>query len=111
MSQSGKSPPFSYVCVRFDYSLSGNSHNVLFLLALLGAVDLGIIDPVQVQSADDLSNVLEPLYDRSFALRTSGLNVDYMSYSMLRMVDDDRAALLDPATLFRTANTTFATFF
>jgi hypothetical protein len=62
--------------------------------------------------AHTLAPGLEPMYrDRSFSQRLPGLNVDYMSYSMLQMVDGNETALQDLETLFRTANATFATFF
>ncbi|KAI4726287.1 hypothetical protein E4T49_05920 [Aureobasidium sp. EXF-10728] len=49
--------------------------------------------------------------DKWFRFQDRGLNVDLMSYSMLRLVNNDKEALLDPNTLMETADRTFAIFF
>lgn len=84
------------------------SHNVLFMLALLGAADL-----TKLAGPDIVEHELGPetLTDRTFNFRETGLNVDYMSYSMLSQVGGDQRALLDPQTLRRIANTVFSTYF
>jgi hypothetical protein len=49
--------------------------------------------------------------DHAFNFRVRGLNMDFMSYSMLALADDDKQALLDPNTYIEKANIAFGTFF
>ncbi|KAI5203569.1 hypothetical protein E4T39_04140 [Aureobasidium subglaciale] len=53
----------------------------------------------------------EDLSDGVFNLRGPGLNVDFMSYSMLAMANNSKEALLDSDTLTKLANQTFGIFF
>ena len=49
--------------------------------------------------------------DHRFSFRVRGLNVDFMSYAMYAMVDNEKAALLDEAILTEKANHVFGVFF
>ena len=77
--------------------------------ALLSAADLKNVDgPDEVTG---YGSSVENLLDLTFNIRGQGLNVDYMTYSMLSLANNDHRALLDPDTLARLANKTFSTFF
>jgi len=54
---------------------------------------------------------LENPLDKTFNIRQTGLNTDFMSYAALALQDNNIDALLDPETLFSTSNKVFATFF
>ena len=53
----------------------------------------------------------EDLDDRTFNIRQPGLNADFMSYSMLSLVDNDHEALLDPLQLAKLASKVYSTYF
>lgn len=53
----------------------------------------------------------EGLSDRSFNFRVTGLNVDFMTYSMLALANNSKHALLDTDNFISLANQTFGTFF
>ena len=59
----------------------------------------------------DYSGEAENLEDRAFNFRYPGLNVDFMSYCMLQLVDNDKDALLNSETLIEVANKAFGVFF
>ncbi|KAI0205212.1 hypothetical protein F4808DRAFT_473290 [Astrocystis sublimbata] len=82
------------------------SHGVLFTTGLLGSADIYNFGgkAVDMNPADTVENTQE----QTFNLRQPGLNVDYMTYSMLSLVDFDHQQLLDATTLERTANRTFS---
>lgn len=84
------------------------SHGVLFVMGLLGAADTGSLGGLNQYATRRPS---EDMADRTYNIRIPGLNADYMSYSMLSLVDHDHQALLDPDRLARTASQTFSTFF
>ncbi|ETN41262.1 uncharacterized protein HMPREF1541_03197 [Cyphellophora europaea CBS 101466] len=84
------------------------SHGVLFIGALLGAADLNHLS----RGGGGYWNTrVESLDDRTYNIRLPGLNVDYMSYSMLSLANNDHQALLSRQTLGETAQTVFSTFF
>ncbi|KAI8634568.1 hypothetical protein F5Y19DRAFT_461290 [Xylariaceae sp. FL1651] len=84
------------------------SHGVLFVTGLLGAADIDNFGgTAQELPGDGLENV----QDQTFNFREPGLNVDYMTYAMLSMVNNDHQKLLDVETLERTAQRTFSTMF
>ncbi|KAI3325397.1 hypothetical protein HD806DRAFT_490219 [Xylariaceae sp. AK1471] len=84
------------------------SHGVLFVTGLLGAADTDNFGgTAQAQPSDALENIEE----QTFNFREPGLNVDYMTYAMLSMVNYDHEKLLDVETLKRTAQRTFSTMF
>lgn len=85
------------------------SHGVLFVTAMSVSAQLEYMEPVPLDIPP--SDLMESFSDRTFKVRGPGLNVDYMSYSMLKMVGDDHEALLDSKTLQDTASKTFSTFF
>ena len=84
-----------------------NSYGALFCLALLSAADLTNL--AGSATTDEMIN--ENMRDSTFNFRMPGMNVDYMSYSMLTQVNQDKQALLDLDTLYHHANRTFSTFF
>ncbi|KAI0192158.1 hypothetical protein F4808DRAFT_465203 [Astrocystis sublimbata] len=86
------------------------SHGIIFVTSLLGAADL---DNLGTHLRDhDSTEFVENTEEQTFNIRQSGLNVDYMTYAMLSLAGLDRHdRLLDPATLARTANRTFATMY
>jgi hypothetical protein len=49
--------------------------------------------------------------DHAFNFRIRGHNMDFMSYSMLSLANNDKRALLDPKTFIEKANTVFGVFF
>ncbi|KAI5198770.1 hypothetical protein E4T39_06562 [Aureobasidium subglaciale] len=53
----------------------------------------------------------ESLTDRSFNFRIKGLNVDFMTYSMLALANNSKEALLNTDTFIDLANRTFGVFF
>lgn len=83
------------------------SHGAYYLASLIGASDIGALTATP-RSGYPRTQYLQ---DQTFNIRQPGLSLDYMSYSMLSLVDFDAIALLDPATLERTAQQTFSTFF
>lgn len=84
------------------------SYGILFEDALLKSARL---DTAFTANADNMFNGIENFDDRTFKFRLLGLNVDYMTYAMLKLVDDDHEALLDSDTLQRSASKVFSTFF
>ncbi|OQU94411.1 hypothetical protein CLAIMM_00768 [Cladophialophora immunda] len=87
-----------------------HSYGILFLDALLTAADLGnIYGPDENTGYDDYTR--ENTNSTTFNIRSPGLNVDYMTYAMLSMVDYNQTAMLDHDTLGQLANRTFSTFF
>lgn len=83
------------------------SHGVLFLSALLDAADVGDLAGAPVVYGENLENTS----DLAFTIRTPGLNLDYMSYSMFSQVNGDRNALLESERLNEVANLVFSTYF
>ncbi|KAI0100818.1 hypothetical protein GGR51DRAFT_531794 [Nemania sp. FL0031] len=81
------------------------SHGVLFVTGLLGAAD---IDSFRGLNFDTPADSVENLGEQTFNFRESGLNIDYITYAMLSMVDYDHERLLDHDTLTRTAQRTFS---
>ncbi|KAI1121607.1 hypothetical protein F5Y10DRAFT_288276 [Nemania abortiva] len=106
------SPPST----EFDVNMT-TSHGILFILGLLGAADLeNLIGATTLRSVPggdsfyDFSRA-ERLEDQTFNIRDLGLNVDYMTYAMLSLVNNNHSALLDGQILKETAQKTFSTFF
>lgn len=56
-------------------------------------------------------SIPEDLTDRSFNFRVTGLNVDFMTYSMLALANNSKQALLDADKFMDIANQTFGIFF
>ncbi|RVX66331.1 hypothetical protein B0A52_09762 [Exophiala mesophila] len=83
------------------------SHGAYYLASLIGASDIAALTATPRSGYPRT----QYMHDQTFNIRNPGLNLDYMSYSMLSLVDFDTVALLDPATLERTAQQTFSTFF
>ncbi|KEF53489.1 uncharacterized protein A1O9_10464 [Exophiala aquamarina CBS 119918] len=83
------------------------SHGAYFLAALIGASDISALSATPRSGYQDT----ETLDDQTFNIRKQGLNLDYMSYSMLSLVGFDPTALLNPTTMERTAQQVFSTFF
>jgi len=82
------------------------SYGVMFIEALLGAASLKTL-----AGCGDYGCGREYLDDRTFNIRRTGLNVDYMTYSMLSLAQNDSLALLDANNLTSLAQLTFTTFF
>jgi hypothetical protein len=85
------------------------SYGVLFATALSLSAQLENMETISQTIPD--SYPMESFVDRTFKIRGPGLNVDYMTYTMLKMVNDDHDALLDSKTLHETASKAFSTFF
>lgn len=83
------------------------SYGAYFLAALVGASDISALSATARSGYQDT----ETLDEQTFNIREPGLNLDYMSYSMFTLVDSDPLALLDQATLERTSQQVFSTFF
>ncbi|KAL9115454.1 MAG: hypothetical protein Q9227_000775 [Pyrenula ochraceoflavens] len=84
------------------------SFGFVFLDALLGS------STVSSNTADPTTGVIsgtEDLDDRTFNFRTKGRNMDFMSYSMLKLANDNVDTLSDPETLARLASNVFSVFF
>jgi hypothetical protein len=83
-----------------------SSYGYVFLDALLNAANIRKVgyefqNSISVQNEDD----------HAFNFRIRGLNTDFMSYSMLALVNNDKSALLNATTLMEKANTAFGVFF
>ncbi|KAJ8132678.1 hypothetical protein O1611_g940 [Lasiodiplodia mahajangana] len=106
------SPPTNEYAVNMT-----TSHGILFILGLLGAADLenlvGATTLRGVPGGDSFYSfsAAERLEDQTFNIRDTGLNVDYMTYAMLSLVNNNHSALLDGKVLKETAQRTFSTFF
>ncbi|KAJ4353174.1 uncharacterized protein N0V89_004900 [Didymosphaeria variabile] len=95
--------------------LDGDPGNVtfsfghLFMKALLHAAQLenlqGCYSPPQKQDCD------ESLDDRTYNIKSSGLNLDFMAYSMLALAGNNPESLLNYSILEATAQKTFTVFF
>ncbi|TGJ82410.1 hypothetical protein E0Z10_g6354 [Xylaria hypoxylon] len=104
----------------FDEGVDVNmttSHGILFILGLLGAADLeNLIGATTLRhipggDSSQIFSSAERLEDQTFNIRDPGLNVDYMTYAMLSLVNNNHSALLDAEILKETAQQTFSTFF
>ncbi|THX43800.1 hypothetical protein D6D10_00823 [Aureobasidium pullulans] len=82
------------------------SYGYIFWDSLLTASNAGALVNNKL-----LYSAPEDLSDGIFNFRGSGLNTDFMSYSMLAMANNSKEALLDPKTLMDFANKTFGIFF
>ncbi|RYC64314.1 hypothetical protein CHU98_g1918 [Xylaria longipes] len=106
------SPPAN----EYDVNMT-TSHGILFILGLLGAADLenlvGATTLRGVPGGDSFYSfsTAERLDEQTFNIRELGLNVDYMTYAMLSLVNNNHSALLDGEILKETAQQTFTTFF
>lgn len=80
------------------------SHGILFVTGLLGAADIQSFGGLTFRTPADS---IEVLTEQTFNFREPGLNIDYMTYAMLSLVDNDREKLLDPEVLTSTAQRTF----
>ncbi|KAF2964497.1 hypothetical protein GQX73_g9057 [Xylaria multiplex] len=99
----------------FDVNMT-TSHGILFILGILGAADLeNLIGATTIASSPDSDtwgHVLEErLQEQTFNIRNPGLNVDYMTYAMLSLVNNNHSALLEAGILRETAQQTFSVFF
>ncbi|KAJ2998606.1 hypothetical protein NUW58_g264 [Xylaria curta] len=86
------------------------SHGVLFITGLLGVADMSSIMGEYIGHEQERFGT-EDIQEQTFNFRQPGLNVDYMTYAMLSLVNFDHQQLLDAATLERTANRTFSTMY
>lgn len=85
------------------------SYGVLFMTALLGAANIANFE---VNGRSAYQGIFhENLHDQAFNMRGPGLNVDYMSYAMLSLVNGSHDALLDPNVLESTAQRVFEVMF
>ncbi|KAF2137414.1 uncharacterized protein K452DRAFT_361940 [Aplosporella prunicola CBS 121167] len=92
-----------------DYFLNITvSYGHIFLDAMLGASDLD-----NFLDRHDLFRDQENLRDKTYNFRdtTRGLNLDFMTYSMYSMANEDPTALLDAPTMAKLGQKTFSTFF
>ncbi|GAW17724.1 hypothetical protein ANO14919_071900 [Xylariales sp. No.14919] len=92
------------------------SHGILFVLGLLGSADLeNLIGATYIGSVAGSDSFListaERLEEQTFNIREPGLNVDYMTYTMLSPVNNNHSALLEIETLEEAAQRTFSVFF
>ncbi|KAI0104001.1 hypothetical protein GGR51DRAFT_523142 [Nemania sp. FL0031] len=100
----------------FDVNMT-TSHGILFILGILGAADLeNLIGATTLRSVPGGESfysfsTAERLEEQTFNIRDSGLNVDYMTYAMLSLANNNHSALLDGEVLKETAQKTFTTFF
>lgn len=78
----------------------------MFLDAVLNATNIRKVGN-EFQNSTRIQN--EEDYAFNFCIR--GLNVDFMSYYMLSLVNNDKSALLNATTLMETANIAFGVFF
>jgi hypothetical protein len=86
--------------------LTFHSFGPMFLQALLRASQVNNLMPCWT-----CNSFVEDINDNTYNFREPGLNMDYMSYSMLSLANNDRTALLDPNRLVSLAQRTFTTFF
>lgn len=82
------------------------SYGYLFHDLLLGAAK-----SARIVNVTNSANSTEDLNDRTFNFRQPGLNVDFMSYTSLALVNNNNSALLDPAILANVSNAVFSMFF
>lgn len=82
------------------------SYGYLFMDALLGAADSQRFISTARWGYND-----EPLADRMYTIKMTGLNADLMSYATWSTLKGNYSALLDPATLENSAKSVFTTFF
>ncbi|TID13390.1 hypothetical protein E6O75_ATG11306 [Venturia nashicola] len=82
------------------------SYGYVFLDALLNAANIRKLG-YEFQSSIEIQNE----EDHAFNFRIRGLNADFMSYSMLSLVNNDKYALLNATTLMEKANIAFGVFF
>lgn len=82
------------------------SYGYVFLDALLNAANVRKVG-YEFQNSIGIQNE----EDHAFNFRIRGLNVDFMSYSMLSLVNNDKSALLNAKTLMEKANIAFGVFF
>ncbi|KAF4631977.1 hypothetical protein G7Y89_g6157 [Cudoniella acicularis] len=89
----------------YVHNISVN-YGYLFHDTLLGAAnsDLTGSNAMYVDQAENLD-------DCTFNFRLPGLNVDFMSYTSLNLVNQDKAFLLDPTTLGNASSEVFSLFF
>ena len=87
----------------------GLRYGWLFIQALLTAAD-----PVDVGATGGGGSLTTAPQDptvRTFNFETTGVNMDFMSYSAYALVEKDPLALLDPERLYAVSNEVFSTFF
>ncbi|PVH86048.1 hypothetical protein DL98DRAFT_450848 [Cadophora sp. DSE1049] len=84
------------------------SFGTMFTSALLGAAQIKYIGGCAQTGRNDCQ---EDATDRTFSYRAPGMNLDYMSYSMLQLADNNQEALLNHTKLQELAEITFTTFF
>jgi hypothetical protein len=102
----------NFVHRAYDQSSTFNvsvSFGTIFVASLLGAAQLENIGGCSQVGPPDVCN--EDSTDRTFSYRAPGLNLDYMSYSMLKMAAGDQASLLNHTKLQELAEITFTTYF
>ncbi|KAG4428582.1 hypothetical protein IFR05_015933 [Cadophora sp. M221] len=84
------------------------SFGTMFVAALLGAAQIKYIGGCAQIARNDC---YEDDTDRTFTYRAPGVNLDYMSYSMLQLGGNNQESLLNHTKLQELAETTFTTFF
>lgn len=90
-----------------NYQNITESYGYLYWRALLEASAVGSSIAVGAQP----SQVPQNEDDHAFNFRERGLNVDFMTYAMLALVNNDKDALLDVSTMIEKADRVFSTFF
>lgn len=83
------------------------SYGYLFHDALLGAANSGLTG----ENPMAISVLAENLDDRTFNFRLPSLNVDFMSYTSLSLVNNNVSALLIPSILGNISSSVFSMFF
>lgn len=84
------------------------SFGTMFVAALLGAAQIKYIGGC---AQTDRNDCYEDDTDRTFTYRAPGVNLDYMSYSMLQLAGNNQESLLNYTKLQELAEITFTTFF
>ncbi|KAI0445143.1 hypothetical protein F4803DRAFT_509535 [Xylaria telfairii] len=88
------------------------SHGVLFVTGLLGAADTADFGAGPVGfTVQGPAYSMEHTQEQTFNIRQPGLNVDYMTYAMLSMVEFDHEQLLNATILEQAAQRTFSTMY
>lgn len=84
------------------------SFGPMFLSALMGAAQLNFLGGCRDVSGADC---YEDSDDQTFNYHAPGMNMDYMSYSMLALASYNMSAMLDHARMIPLAQEVFTTFF
>jgi hypothetical protein len=106
-------PSAQNISIRYDFFLlvlecidTSSSYGYLFHDVLLGAAD-----SARVGKDQKTTNQTEDLSDDTYNFRSPGINLDFMSYVSLALVQNNNSALLDPTILANVSSTVFSKFF